>query len=1131
MTVSSSNAVDLDSSLAEFTRRIEDFCERGSGYTLEEIKGLTLHVGVYHPLVGSSWVETPSYLRLKHCIRNIRNIGDSMCFVWSILACLFPIDRTKHPNKIHHYKNKTHHLNLTDLTYPVSLPDINIFERNNPSISVNVFECTADEKHEIILLRATKFRNREHHVNLLLLTDPEDPSRKHYTLITRMSALVAHRTKYHGKTYVCSFCLHPYTTPTAFDNHIADCLTHTPQRILLPRPSNPRDCTVQFRAAYRTEPVPYVIYFDTESILVDRTDDDSSIVTEHIPCGVCAYTVTIHDDEEQSKPRLFHGPDCIEDFFDWLIEEESRISAIVGRNVAMLPLSKEQEAMVENATHCGRCNEEFTPGNVKTRHHCHVSGRLLGALCNSCNLACKPRSNKGRKRDQPWHSDSTDSDDDSTDTDEYGETVDRRKTKTKKKMSDEEWDKTKFFYIPIIAHNLSGYDSHHILQRFNKRLVKTSKQTGGYSFKNVRVIAKNSEKFVTFSILNKRFIDSFQFLSASLDTLVQNLLTACDVTFDKFIHTKRHMNVDKLFFQKQVYCYEYMDSFERFKETELPPKECFFSRLTNEGISDEDYEQAKELWTRLDCKTLQDYHDAYLTLDTLLLADVFENLRRLGQETYGLDAAHYVTGPGFCWDACLKYTGVTLDLITDPEMHLFIESGIRGGVSTVNHRHARANNPYLEDGEYDASKPNSYIILLDANNLYGWALVQALPARNFKFLTPDEWENIDFRNVPDDGPTGYILEVDLKYGDHLHDTHNCYPLAPEKLQICTDMLSDYSKSFDMKIPKMEKLVPNLHDKVRYITHYRNLKLYLSLGMELIKIRRVMTFDQEPWVKPYVDLNTELRKNAKTEFEKSFYKLCVNCIFGKSLQNNREHRNSKLICNPTSAIKVLASERLTGFKIINKDLILFDEFAKFVKLDRPIFTGFSVLELSKLLMYQFHYNVMQPKYGDNMRLLFTDTDSLCYQIKTADLPSDLMSIKDDYLDTSNYPHDHSLFSKKNARVYGYFKNEISEGKEIIEFVGLKSKNYSILISRKDNLTKMTAKGIKKGYVKQSLRHEQYLRTLKDRVISRAKFQSIRSKNHHLFTVKNDKICLTAYDDKRYIQSDGISTLAYGHHKIR
>ena len=192
----------------------------------------------------------------------------------------------------------------------------------------------------------------------------------------------------------------------------------------------------------------------------------------------------------------------------------------------------------------------------------------------------------------------------------------------------------------------------------------------------MRVIAKNSEKFVTFSILNKRFIDSFQFLSASLDTLVQNLLTACDDTFDKFVHTKKFMSVDKLFFQKQVYCYEYMNSFERFQETKLPPKECFFSRLSNEGITDADYEQAQELWTRLGCKTLQDYHDAYLTLDTLLLADVFENFRRLGQETYELDAAHYVTGPGFCWDACLKYTGVTLDLITDPEMHLFIESGI-----------------------------------------------------------------------------------------------------------------------------------------------------------------------------------------------------------------------------------------------------------------------------------------------------------------------------------------------------------------------------------------------------------------------------------------------------------------------
>lgn len=257
---------------------------------------------------------------------------------------------------------------------------------------------------------------------------------------------------------------------------------------------------------------------------------------------------------------------------------------------------------------------------------------------------------------------------------------------------------------------------------------------------------------------------------------------------------------------------------------------------------------------------------------------------------------------------------------------------------------------------------------------------------------------------------------------------------------------------------------------------------------------------------------------------------INSVFGKTMENVREHRNSKLISDPTSAVKTLASERLTSYKIINKDLVLFDEFSATVKLDKPIYVGFSVLELSKILMYEFHYKVMRAKYGENLRLLFADTDSLCYHIVTDDLPNDLMNLKDRYLDTSNYPIDHPLYSKKNARVYGYFKNEINDGKEIIEFVGLKSKNYSVLVSRKNQITKMTAKGIKKGFVKQNLRHEQYLRTIKDKTISRAKFQTIRSRNHKLRTVLNDKICLTAYDDKRYIDNSGVSTLAYGHYKI-
>ena len=1086
-TITDSTEFDAQSIVADLLRSIEEFTQEGSGWTLHLIKRLVLHIGQYAPLAGSSFVETPDFIRKKHCIVNVKN-NDHLCFAYAILAHIFPVDMNHKPNELRHYERMLSSLNFSGINFPVKITDIRAFEKNNLDISVTVFECRNDT-HDIGPLYISKYRNRKHNVKLLLLKDPKDPAKFHYTTIRNISALVAHRTKHCSKTFVCSFCLHPFSKEKHFLSHLPDCMTHKPQKTIFPDPDNKKECTLEFRKTYKTEKMPFIIYYDMESLLVPRNGEKE--VSEHIPCGICSYTVSIFP-EHQSAPVIFTGPDCMQKFFDHLMLEERRISQILGRNVSMLPLTDEEKEKYKNVKTCSRCHKDFTAKNPRVRHHCHVTARFLECICSNCNLACKPRKNNGKKENK---------------------------------------NEPDIFYIPICAHNASNYDVHHILRYFDKRLTEVTTKKGKTAYKNVNVITKTSEKFISFSILNKRFIDSFQFMGASLDSLVQNLIASSeDDLFSKFQHTSKHVGRDREYFQKGVYCYEYMDSFSRFEETELPPKEAFYSRLNEHEISDEEYARALEMWVKFECKTMQDYHNAYLLLDTVLLADVFEEFRKLGLSTYGLDPAHYLTAPGYAWDACLKLTGVKLDLITDPELYLAVENGIRGGISTINTRYAKANNPYMESGEYDPTEPHSYIALLDANNLYGHSLASHLPTGNFSFLSPEEWSKIDFSTVPDDSSRGYFVEADIRYPEHLHDRHNSYPLAPEKLLIRPEMLSDYSKSFDRKGPIMEKLVPNLYDKVRYMTHYRNLKLYLELGMEITKIHRVIAFDQSAWMKKYIDLNTELRKKAKTDFEKNFYKLLINSVFGKTLENVRCYRKSKLICNPSSAKKLLCKQNLSGYKMINSDLVLFDTFSEKVLLNKPIYIGFTVLDISKILMYDFHYKVMLPKYGDNLKFLFTDTDSLCYKIITDDLPKDLMDLKDDYLDTSNYPTNHPLFSTKNARVYGYFKNEIANGDEPIEFVGLKSKNYSLLVSRKNSNTKMTAKGIKRGYVKKNLRHEQYLNTIREKTITRAKFLSINSINHVIKTVINDKICLSAYDDKRYIADDGISTLSYGHYSI-
>ena len=217
-----------------------------------------------------------------------------------------------------------------------------------------------------------------------------------------------------------------------------------------------------------------------------------------------------------------------------------------------------------------------------------------------------------------------------------------------------------------------------------------------------------------------------------------------------------------------------------------------------------------------------------------------------------------------------------------------IEAGTRGGLSQISNRYKKANNPYLET--YDVTRNHSYLQYLDANNLYGWAMVQPLPFGDFKFL--EEVKDFDVMSMEEEGEIGYIIDVSLHYPPELHDLHNCLPLAPEQKEISNEDLSPYAQQLlrklhglndDDPLPargRVKKLLATLGDKSHYILHYRNLQLYVNLGMKIKEIHRVLQFRQKPWMKPYIDFNTEMRKRAKSTFEKNFYKLMNVSVFGK-----------------------------------------------------------------------------------------------------------------------------------------------------------------------------------------------------------------------------------------------------------
>ena len=481
-----------------------------------------------------------------------------------------------------------------------------------------------------------------------------------------------------------------------------------------------------------------------------------------------------------------------------------------------------------------------------------------------------------------------------------------------------------------------------------------------------------------------------------------NIYEFCNGDLNKFI----------LLLKKGVYPYEYMDNWERFDETSLPDKESFYSSLNMENIDDIDYRHGNNVFKKFKLKNLGEYHDLYVQSDTLLLADVFENFRNMCMKVYELDPAHFLSLPGLAWQACLKKTNVKLELLTDYDMLLMVEKGMRGGICHSIHRYAKANNKYMKN--YNKNEESSYIQYLDANNLYGWAMSQKLPVNDFKWINNVSKINEKFiKNYDEDSDKGYIFEVDVNYPKRLHDLHRDLPFLPER----------------MKIDKCKKLVCNLHDKKRYVLHIRSLKQALDYGIKLEKIHRVIEFNQKPWLKPYIDMNTELRKIARNDFEKDFFKLMNNAVFGKTMENVRKHRNIKLVTTDKKRSKLVSEPNYHTMNYISEDLSIIEMKRAKVKMNKPIYLGLSILEISKILMYEFWYDYMKPKYGNNVKLCHMDTDN-----------KDIANDVEKRLDTSNYEVDRPLPTGKNKKVIGLMKDELG-GKIITEFVALRPKTYS------------------------------------------------------------------------------------------
>ncbi|XP_077278612.1 uncharacterized protein LOC143906406 [Temnothorax americanus] len=828
--------------------------------------------------------------------------------------------------------------------------------------------------------------------------------------------------------------------------------------IRLPRDN---DKWLSFKNHSMKERVPFIIYADLECTLKKtEADPETSGIYQHHEVYSVGYYVRCSYDDSLSAYRCRRDKDCITWFTEELRRLAHNVKSILSTNIPMVDLTRDEWEKFNSATHCHVCEKPFAPDDTRVRDHCHLTGRYRGPAHSDCNLNYKNS-----------------------------------------------------YHIPIVFHNLSGYDSHFIINEiataFEGRvdLLPITKEKYISFTKNVKSTEDKDMK----TCIKLRFIDSYKFLSTSLEKLASFL----NKNKLKIIRSKFSALSDQdfeLLTRKGVFPYEYIDCVEKLEDSCLPPRDSFYSSLTGDTVSESDYAHAVNVWQRFSIQTLGEYSDLYLKIDVLLLADIFENFRDSCVASYGLDPAHYYTLPGFTWDAMLKHTRINFELLTNIDMVMFIERGIRGGLSQCSGRYAQANNKYMQS--HDPSKPSSYLMYFDVNNLYGWAMCQPLPYADFRWV--NNISNFDVNAIASDSPTGYILEVDLEYPQCLHDTHADLPFCPT---------SDKPPG-----KRVNKLLATLYNKERYVIHYRNLQQCTRHGLRVTKIHRVLQFTQSTWLRDYIELNTKFRTQAKNDFEKNLYKLMNNAVFGKTMENVRNHVDVRLLTNwdgRYGAEVMIAKPNFHSRSVFSENLVAIEMRKLEIKFNKPIYVGMCILDISKTCLYKFHHEYMLPLYRDKCKVMYTDTDSLIYHVECDDV-YETMKRDIDKFDTSDYAIDNAYdIPLENKKVPGLMKDE-NNGAIMTEFVGLRAKMYALKVDGKKDTKK--AKGVKSNVVARTITFDDYTRCLKDEIeMTRQQF-CIRSKLHEVHTIRETKIALSPYDDKRYVIPDSIDTLPWGHYQI-
>ena len=926
---------------------------------------------------------------------------------------------------------------------------------------------------------------------------------QHFLYINNLSKFVSvlNYRRQKDKKFVCQNCLHTLSTEQALDNHQQLCFLKKPQKVNTPDAGS----KLKFKSFQNTVKVPLFGVADFETTMKECTNEKDTNTTKYL-CSQEATTASIVLVSSKGvllEQLVFSEPNnsLISRFYKELEILHERWLPKLNDVPDPPKLTQAQKRSHYAATRCYLCNEEFgddfDPKLRRAIDHSHSSlddGRYLGPAHAYCNVN-RPYENK----------------------------------------------------IDIFMHNLKGFDGNFIIQGLSDIKVIRHMRQNGFQ---ISALPDNTEHFKTFTLYNFRFLDSFAFLGASLQKLVEELGANYAFPLMQQMRYKkiRAKDIDlKLLTRKSIYPYEFATSYEQLKNCKrFPRQDTFFSRLTQKGVDDADYSHGKNMFKLFKCSNMLSYTEVYCLVDSILLAEVMRNYRDTTYEEFGLDPCHYISSPQLSFDIMLRETKVELELMHDNDMLNFIESSLRGGLSYVNERYVRLSD------DFDPNTSNEFLCYWDANNLYGFTMLDYLPTGNYTWLSQDEISQLDWREQRDKQSRGFILEVDLSVPQELHDFFESNPVASERFaptfgQMSTysqnTLLQNYAKSAYICEEKVgaDKLCGTLLPKKHYVVHYSNLRLFLELGIKLDCVHRVLSFEQSPFLKDYVLKITSKRMNATSDAMKTHYKLLINSLYGKFIQAVRNYMDCTFVMSRTMLNRHAHDRRFDHFKILGEGCVVFFSKKKEVLLDKAYIVGFSILDKSKYHMTNLYYNHFLKHLGghENCSVVMSDTDSFLLRVQNLTKNVALQRLKP-IMDFSNYPEEHFLYDKSRCQHPGFCKDE-NKGNHIIEVVALRSKLYNTRViagefcdRSKFKQPTPKIKGIAKSAASK-IGMDPFRKALgllgdNTDTTHRCTTYTIRAKNFHVSTIEQLKLALCPYDNKRYILNCGIHSLPYGHYKI-